>query len=82
VLDEGFREHLGESFAPIHAWSFGGLDRLRGLAEGAGFKVDVLEKPVKPGRFKSVERRTSSSNTKRNTSLSRNRPWRFFEKVE
>jgi ubiquinone/menaquinone biosynthesis C-methylase UbiE len=55
VLEDGFRQHLGESFAPIHAWSFGGLDRLKDLAEGAGFTIDVLEKQVEPGRFKSVD---------------------------
>lgn len=55
ALEEGFRAHLGEGFAPIHAWSFGGCDRLRTLAEAAGFVVEKLEKEVRTARFASVE---------------------------
>ena len=55
ALEEGFRAHLGEDFAPIHAWSFGGLDRLRTLAEAAGFSIERLEKEVRTARFASVE---------------------------
>ena len=55
ALEDGFREHLGAEFAPIHAWSFGGLNRLKELAEGAGFSVDVLEKQVRLARFKSID---------------------------
>jgi len=54
-IEEGFRAHLGESFAPIHGWSFGGRDRLRDLAEGAGFSIERLEKEVRTARSASVE---------------------------
>jgi SAM-dependent methyltransferase len=54
-LEEGFGTHLGEGFAPIHAWSFGGLDRLRTLAEAAGFVIERLETDVRTGRFASIE---------------------------
>ena len=55
ALEEGFRAHLGEGFAPIHAWSFGGLERLRALAEAAGFLIERLGKEVRAARFPSVE---------------------------
>ena len=54
-MEDGFRRHLGGTFAPIHAWSFGGLERLRSLAEAAGFTVETLEKQEKRALFKSVE---------------------------
>ena len=54
-LEDGFRTHLGESFAPIHAWSFGGLDRLRALAEDAGFSIKRLETETMTACFDSVE---------------------------
>ena len=55
ALEPGFRVHLGEEFAPIHAWSFGGLGRLKKLAEAAGFNVEVLETQARPSNFRSVE---------------------------
>ena len=55
ALEEGFREHLGENFAPIHAWSFGGLEQLSTLAEAAGFSIMTLEKRVRTARFDSAE---------------------------
>lgn len=55
VLEDGFDKYLGESYAPIHAWSFGGLDRLKSFAEDAGFLIETLEKQVKTARFASVK---------------------------
>ncbi len=55
VLEDGFRTHFGENFAPIHAWSFGGLTRLEELATGAGFAIDTLKTQKKLCKFKSVE---------------------------
>jgi ubiquinone/menaquinone biosynthesis C-methylase UbiE len=55
VLEDGFGKHLGDSYVPIHAWSFGGLDRLKSLAEDAGFLIETLEKQVKTARFASVK---------------------------
>lgn len=55
ALEECFRRHLGEAFAPIHAWSFGGLERLQTLANGAGFSILTLEKQVRTAQFESVE---------------------------
>lgn len=54
-LEDGFRKHLGESFAPIHAWSFGGLDRLRKLATDAHFSIEKLETQKEQRRFESLE---------------------------
>jgi len=54
-LEDGFLKHFGPEFAPIHAWSFGGLERLGALAGNAGFKIEKLEKQIAPARFKSVE---------------------------
>ncbi|MGI9370396.1 MAG: class I SAM-dependent methyltransferase [Ruegeria sp.] len=55
ALQAGFENFLGESFAPIHAWSFGGLKRLCKLAESAEFSDVSLEKKVRTARFDSVE---------------------------
>ncbi len=55
VLQTGFQEFLGDVFAPVHAWSFGGLDRLRELADAAGFAILSLQKSVRNARFDSVE---------------------------
>ncbi len=55
VLQAGFQEFLGDVFAPVHAWSFGGLDRLRELADSAGFTILSLQKSVRNARFDSVE---------------------------
>ncbi len=55
LLESSFREYLGDEFAPIHAWSFGGLERLKKLAEGAGFKIERLAMETQPMRFRSVE---------------------------
>jgi hypothetical protein len=54
-LGAGFREHFGENFAPIHAWSFGGPDRLRRLATDALFSIDKLETQKERRRFESLE---------------------------
>jgi ubiquinone/menaquinone biosynthesis C-methylase UbiE len=54
-LEDGFRRHLGESFAPIHAWSFGGLSRLEELAKQAGLTVEQLEIQKRKCRFASLE---------------------------
>ena len=37
VLEDGFGKHLGDSYVPIHAWSFGGLDRFKSLADDVGY---------------------------------------------
>jgi ubiquinone/menaquinone biosynthesis C-methylase UbiE len=42
VTEEALARHLGAQFVPIHAWTFGGLDALRTLAEDAGFKIRSL----------------------------------------
>ncbi len=55
ALEVGFKTHLGESFAPIHAWSFGGLARLEGLAIEAGFSIEKLETQKKSCKFESLE---------------------------
>ena len=55
VLEDGFGRHLGDAFVPIHAWSFGGLERLKALAESAGFRIETLEKQVRSAHFKSVQ---------------------------
>lgn len=54
-LEDGFRKHLGENFAPIHAWSFGGLTRLNELANDAGFAIESLETQKRICRFASLE---------------------------
>jgi SAM-dependent methyltransferase len=54
-LEDGFRTHLGEAFAPIHAWSFGGLSRLEELANEAGLTVLNLETQTRKCRFASLE---------------------------
>lgn len=54
-LEDGFAKHFGEGFAPIHAWSFGGLSRLNSLADKAGFAVERLETEKSKCRFTSVE---------------------------
>ena len=40
----------------MHAWSFGGLQELKRLAEGAGFTVERLETLHRPARFDSIQR--------------------------
>lgn len=55
ILETGFRRYFGDSFAPIHAWSFGGTERLRDLALDAGFSVERIETQRKLCRFESIE---------------------------
>lgn len=40
---------------PIHAWTFGGLDALRVLAEDTGFTVRSLGQTTYNARFRSLE---------------------------
>lgn len=54
-MEEGFKKHLGESFAPIHAWSFGGLPRLEGLVKQAGLAVELPEMQTKMFWFASLQ---------------------------
>ena len=54
-LEVGFQMHFGEDYAPIHAWSFGGLSKLDELATSAGFKIERLETEKIKCRFKSIE---------------------------
>jgi hypothetical protein len=54
-LESAYRAYLGDAFAPIRAWSFGGQGRLKQLAEGAAFKVERLTTETYPLRFRSVE---------------------------
>jgi hypothetical protein len=55
VLEDGFGVHLGPQFVPVHAWAFGGLQRLGELARAAGLVIDALDKRVHSARFDSIE---------------------------
>jgi ubiquinone/menaquinone biosynthesis C-methylase UbiE len=55
VLEAGLAQHLGAQFVPIHAWTFGGLDALRVLAEDTGFTVRSLGQTRYHARFRSLE---------------------------
>jgi ubiquinone/menaquinone biosynthesis C-methylase UbiE len=55
VTEEGLARHLGPQFVPIHAWTFGGLDALRTLAEAAGFTIRSLGRTLYDARFRSIE---------------------------
>jgi len=55
VLEEGLARHIGSQCVPIHAWTFGGLDALRALAEDTGFTIRSLGQTTYNARFRSVE---------------------------
>lgn len=55
-VEDSLASHIGAEQRPIHAWSFGGLDELRRLAEGAGLKIERLELVEHPMRFDSIQR--------------------------
>lgn len=55
VEEEAIGRHLGAEFLPIHAWTFGGLEVLRSLAEDAGFTIRSLTQETHDARFASIE---------------------------
>jgi SAM-dependent methyltransferase len=42
-VEDSLAQHFGDDQKPVHAWSFGGPEELKRLAEGAGLKVERLE---------------------------------------
>jgi SAM-dependent methyltransferase len=54
-VENSLASHIGPEQRPIHAWSFGGLEELRRLAEGAGLTMERLETVERPWRFDSVQ---------------------------
>lgn len=54
-VENSLGTHIGPEQRPIHAWSFGGLEELRRLAESAGLTVERLETVQRPWRFDSVQ---------------------------
>ena len=54
-MEDALSRHFGNDQKPIHAWSFGGLDELRRLAEGTGFQITRLENKQLPARFESIQ---------------------------
>ena len=55
VVEDSLASHIGSEQRPIHAWSFGGLEELRRLAEGAGMMLERLETIERPMRFDSIQ---------------------------
>ncbi len=53
--EDSLAEHFGADQKPIHSWSFGGLDELRRLAEGANMAVEGLEKTSLDIRSDSIQ---------------------------
>lgn len=54
-VEDSLATHIGSEQRPIHAWSFGGLEELRRLAERAGLKAERLETVERPWRFDSIQ---------------------------
>ena len=54
-VENSLATHIGPEQRPIHAWSFGGLNELRRLAESVGLSVERLETVERPWRFDSVQ---------------------------
>jgi SAM-dependent methyltransferase len=54
-VEDSLASHIGAEQKPVHAWSFGGLDELRRLAEGAGLTIERLETVEHPWRFDSIQ---------------------------
>ena len=54
-VEDSLASHIGAEQRPIHAWSFGGPEELRRLAEGAGLTIERLETVVHPMRFDTVQ---------------------------
>ena len=54
-VEDSLASHIGAEQKPVHAWSFGGHEELRRLAEGAGLTVERLETVEHPWRFESIQ---------------------------
>ena len=54
AVENLFAHHLGPEIEQGHAFSFGGLERLRGLAEKSGFEIIRLETIGLPTNFSSI----------------------------
>lgn len=54
-VEDSLGSHVGAEQKPVHAWSFGGQDELRRLAEGAGLTIERLETVEHPWRFDSIQ---------------------------
>jgi SAM-dependent methyltransferase len=54
-VEDSLASHIGAEQKPIHAWSFGGLNELRRLAEGANLTIERLEAVEHPMRFDSIQ---------------------------
>lgn len=55
VLEAGLGQYLGAECVPLHAWTFGGVEVLRSLAEDTGFTIRSLGQTTHNARFQSIE---------------------------